>query len=58
VSIIHAQAINLSKSDPTRKPAGGLFWVLLASGQIAMRKVDGSQTLATKPTDAVIDLAA
>jgi hypothetical protein len=34
------------------------FWALLASGQIAMRKVDGWQTLATKPSDAVIDLAA
>jgi putative transposase len=31
---------------------------LLASGQITMRKVDGWQTLATKPTDAAIDLAA
>ena len=27
-------------------------------GQIIMRKLDGWQTLATKPTDAVIDLAA
>src|SRR5512144_1876270 len=35
-----------------------LFWALLASGQSTMRKVDGWQTLATKPTDAVIDLAA
>jgi len=35
-----------------------LFWALLASGQIAMRKVDGWKTLAAKPTDAVIDLAA
>ena len=26
-----------------------LFWALLASGQITMRKVDGWQTLATKP---------
>jgi hypothetical protein len=34
------------------------FCALLASGQIAMRKIDGWQTLATKPTDAVIDLAA
>ncbi len=25
-----------------------LFWALLASGQITMRKVDGWQTLATK----------
>ena len=38
--------------------AAMLFWALLASGQITMRKVDGWQTLATKPTDAVIDLAA
>ena len=35
-----------------------LFWALLASGQIIMRKVDGWQTLAIKPTDAGIDLAA
>ena len=27
-----------------------LFWALLASGPITMRKVDGWQTLATKPT--------
>jgi putative transposase len=31
---------------------------LLASGQINMRKVDGWQTLATKPIDQPIDLAA
>jgi len=36
-----------------------LFWALLASGQITMRKVDGWQTLAEKPTAAVpLDLAA
>jgi putative transposase len=29
-----------------------------ASGQISMRKVDGWQTIATKPTDQLIDLAA
>jgi hypothetical protein len=34
-----------------------LFWALLASGQINMRKV-GWQTLATKPIDQPIDLAA
>jgi putative transposase len=33
-------------------------WALLASGQINMRKVDGWQTLATKPIDQPIDLAA
>jgi hypothetical protein len=31
---------------------------LLASGQITMRKVDGWQTLAEKPSDKIIDLAA
>lgn len=35
-----------------------LLWALLASGQINMRKVDGWQTLATKPIDQPIDLAA
>ena len=40
---------------PKRPPC---CWALLASGQITMRKVDGWQTLATKPTDAVIELAA
>ena len=34
------------------------FWALLASGQINMRKVDGWQTLSTKPIDQPIDLAA
>jgi transposase-like protein len=43
---------------PSAETAAMLFWALLASGQIAMRKIDGWQTLATKPTDAVIDLAA
>jgi hypothetical protein len=35
-----------------------LFWALLASGQINMRKIDGWQTLATKPIDQPINLAA
>jgi hypothetical protein len=35
-----------------------LFWPLLASGQISIRKVDGWQTLATKFIDQRIDLAA
>jgi transposase-like protein len=43
---------------PSPETAAMLFWALLASGQIIMRKVDGWQTLATKPTDVVIDLAA
>ncbi len=49
---------------PSADTAAMLFWALLASGQINMRKVDGWQTLATKPIDQVpgldpgIDLAA
>jgi putative transposase len=35
-----------------------LFWALLASGQIMMRKVDGWQTLATSPFAQPIDPAA
>jgi transposase-like protein len=38
--------------------AAMLFWALLASGQINMRKIDGWPTLATKPIDQLIDLAA
>jgi transposase-like protein len=34
---------------PSADTAAMLFWALLASGQIVMRKVDGWQTLATKP---------
>jgi len=43
---------------PSADTAAMLFWALLASGQINMRKVDGWQTLATKPIDRPIDLAA
>jgi putative transposase len=42
---------------PSADTAAMLFWALLASGQINMRKVDGWQTLA-KPIDQPIDLAA
>lgn len=38
--------------------AAMLFWALLASGQITMRKVDGWQTLAEPPALQCIDLAA
>jgi hypothetical protein len=40
------------------QPLQGLLIALLASGQINMREVDGWQTLATKPIDQPIDLAA
>jgi putative transposase len=43
---------------PSADTAAMLFWALLASGQINMRKVDGWQTLATKFIDQPIDLAA
>jgi hypothetical protein len=35
-----------------------LFWALMASGQITMRKVDGWQTLALAPTAQPLDHAA
>jgi transposase-like protein len=43
---------------PSADTAAMLFWALLASGQINMRKVDGWQTLAIKPADQAMDLAA
>ena len=42
---------------PSADTAAMMFWALLASGQITMRKVDGWQTLDTKPNQP-IDLAA
>src|SRR6266508_57836 len=43
---------------PSAETAAMLFWALLASGQINMRKVDGWQTLATNLIGQPIDLAA
>ena len=43
---------------PCAETAAMLFWALLASGQITMRKVDGWESLAEKPSDQIIDLAA
>jgi putative transposase len=43
---------------PSSDTAAMLFWALMASGQITMRKVDGWNTLATKPSDRPFDLAA
>ena len=43
---------------PSAETAAMLFWALLASGPINMRKVDGWQTLATTIIDQPIDLAA
>jgi transposase-like protein len=43
---------------PSAETAAMLFWALLASGQINMRKVDGWKTLPEKLTPQCIDLAA
>jgi len=44
---------------PSAETAAMLFWALLASGQITMRKVNGWQTLGEKPAASVpVDLAA
>jgi len=41
-----------------RDTAAMLFWALMASGQIIMRKVDGWQTLSQKPSAQLVDVAA
>ena len=43
---------------PSAETAAMLFWALLASGQITMRKIDGWQTITTKFIDQPIDLVA
>ncbi len=43
---------------PSAETAAMLFWALLASGQITMRKVDGWQSLGQPPSTSAIDLAA
>ena len=43
---------------PSAETAAMLFWALLASGQITMRKVDGWQSLGQPPAKSSIDLAA
>ena len=43
---------------PSAETAAMLFWALMASGQIAMRKIDDWRTLSTKPLTQQIDLAA
>ena len=56
-----AERMHTSRAQVDRilKAKGNItIWALLASGQINMRKVDGWQTLSTKPIDQPIDLAA
>jgi putative transposase len=42
---------------PSAEGAAMLFWALLASGKMTMRKVDGWQSLAEKSSNQIIDLA-
>jgi putative transposase len=43
---------------PSAEAAAMMFWSLLASGQITMRKVDGWQSLAEPPASMHLDLVA
>ncbi|MCH8036379.1 MAG: transposase, partial [Proteobacteria bacterium] len=43
---------------PNAETAAMLFWALMASGQITMRRVDGWQTLDHAPVEPSLDLAA
>ena len=43
---------------PSAETATMLFWALMASGQISMRRVDGWQTLEHVPSQQPIDLTA
>ncbi len=43
---------------PNAETAAVLFWALMASGQITMRRVDGRQTLDQAPAKQPIDLTA
>ncbi len=42
---------------PDAETATMLFWALMASGQITMRRVDGWQTLDQAPLEQPLDLA-
>jgi transposase-like protein len=43
---------------PSAETAAMLFWSLLASGQISMRRVDGWKTLGEPPASMHLDLVA
>ena len=53
-----SEAIKTQTVLPSVDTAAMLFWALLASGQINMRKVDGWQTIAENFIGQPIDLAA
>ena len=48
----------VQRALPNAQTAAMLFWALMASGQIAMRRVDGWQTLDQAPVEQPLDLAA
>ena len=50
--------INTQSVLPSAETAAMLFWALMASGQITMRKVDGWHSLNETSFDQMIDLAA
>jgi transposase-like protein len=50
--------IKIQCALPSAETAAMLFWALMASGQITMRKIDGWQTLAQAPTAQPLDHAA
>ena len=50
--------VKTQTAPPSAETAAMLFWALLASGQITMRKVDGWQSLGQPPAKSMIDLAA
>jgi putative transposase len=52
------EKLQQAEARPFADAAAMLFWALLASGQINMRKVDGWQSLTTNPIHQPIDLAA
>jgi putative transposase len=54
----HGRRIKTQTVLPSADTTAMLFWALLASGPINMRKVDGWQTLAITTIGQPIDLAA
>jgi len=56
---VFRRRIKTQTALPSAETAAMLFWALLASGQITMRKVDGWQSLHTQPNNiSIVDLAA
>jgi putative transposase len=54
---LHGECDGSKRKPPSAETAAMLFWALLASGQLVIRKVDGWKSLSQKPSDQIIDLA-